>query len=76
MYSRNEGERDIFKWDFNTKNHSPQLFYKGDMSLYATHVFPDTSRRAKMYVLENDFPGYVANKVGIGALHQISTVDS
>lgn len=70
---RIEGLPEIYRWDSNTcfKPENFLVVYKSAPCYLSTQVMPDV-RRQRLRVLESNFPDFIQNTVGCGAVQQIN----
>ncbi|XP_017778769.1 PREDICTED: major royal jelly protein 1 [Nicrophorus vespilloides] len=73
VFFRFEGKPEIYRWDTNTafQKENFQVVYKSPNCLLATQAMPDL-RRQRIRVLESNFPDFIQNTVGCGAVQQIN----
>lgn len=73
IFFRNEGYSEVYKWDTNTcfKQENFSVVYRSQTCQLATHAMADY-KRSRMRVLESNFPDFMQNTVGCGAVQQIS----
>lgn len=75
IFFRNEGDAEVYRWDtssaFTETNFKP--VYRSDTCQLATHAVPDYKRNT-MRVLQSNFPDYMQNRVGCGAVQQLSVM--
>ncbi|XP_017475039.1 PREDICTED: major royal jelly protein 1 [Rhagoletis zephyria] len=75
IFFRNEGDSEVYRWDTSTafveSNFKP--VYRSDTCQLATHAVPDYNRNT-MRVLQSNFPDYMQNRVGCGAIQQLSVM--
>ena len=73
IFFRNEGDADVFRWDTNTPfieaNFKP--VYRSATCQLATHAVTDYKRNT-MRVLQSNFPDFMQNRVGCGAIQQLT----
>ncbi|KAI8123414.1 hypothetical protein FF38_08870 [Lucilia cuprina] len=73
IFFRNEGDAEVFRWDTNTPfaeaNFKP--VYRSPTCQLATHAVPDYKRNT-MRVLQSNFPDFMQNRVGCGAIQQLT----
>lgn len=75
IFFRYEGQPEVYRWDSNTA-FAPEHFivvYKSNECLLSTSVSADL-RRNRIRVLESNFPDYLENTVGCGAVQQINVI--
>ncbi|CAD1468750.1 unnamed protein product, partial [Heterotrigona itama] len=73
LFFRYEGESDVYRWDATNPFVSrcfDQVYTSAECSL-VTHVVADYAR-ARMRVLESNFPDYMQGSVGCGATQALS----
>lgn len=75
VFFRYEGKPEIYRWDANTdfKEENFQVVYKSPDCLLATHAMPDI-KKERIRVLESNFPDFLQNTVGCGAVQQINVM--
>lgn len=75
IFFRNEGQTEVYRWDTNTcfQKSNFKLVYKCPDCQLATHALVD-NRRNRMRVLESNFPDFIANTVGCGAVQQLTVM--
>ncbi|XP_076248659.1 L-dopachrome tautomerase yellow-g2 [Calliopsis andreniformis] len=74
LFFRYEGEADVYRWDSSTGPFDSRYFqvvYSSPECALATHVVADY-KRARMRVLESNFPDYMQGTVGCGANQALS----
>ncbi|KAF2894442.1 hypothetical protein ILUMI_11731 [Ignelater luminosus] len=73
VFFRQEGQPEIYRWDSNTcfKPENFLVVYKSANCFLSTQVMPDV-RRQRMRILESNFPDYIQDTVGCGAVQQIN----
>lgn len=73
LFFRYEGQSEVYRWDTNTNYNETnfQVVYRCQTCQLATHALADY-RIGKMRVLESNFPDFLQNTVGCGALQQLS----
>ncbi|XP_065361811.1 protein yellow [Calliphora vicina] len=73
IFFRNEGDAEVFRWDTTTPfaeaNFKP--VYRSPTCQLATHAVPDYKRNT-MRVLQSNFPDFMQNRVGCGAIQQLT----
>ncbi|KAG5883607.1 hypothetical protein JTB14_025181 [Gonioctena quinquepunctata] len=75
LFFRNEGDRDIYRWEVGPIFRGYEVVYKSSENFLATQAFPDVARR-RIRVLESNFPDYIQNTVGCGATQRVSLMIS
>lgn len=75
VFFRYEGHPEIYRWDANTcfKQDSFQKVYSSADCLLATQAMADLKRQ-RMRILESNFPDFIQNTVGCGAVQQINVM--
>lgn len=73
IFFRYEGQAEVLRWDTNTcfKKENFKPVYRSDNCQLATHALADYKRQ-RMQVLESNFPDYMGNTVGCGAVQQLT----
>ncbi|XP_037939124.1 protein yellow [Teleopsis dalmanni] len=75
IFFRNEGDAEVFRWDTNSTftetNFKP--VYRSPTCQLATHAVPDYKRNT-MRVLQSNFPDFMQNRVGCGAIQQLAVM--
>ncbi|XP_065163206.1 major royal jelly protein 1 [Atheta coriaria] len=73
LFFRYEGHPEVYRWDSNTPfcKDNFQVVYKSPNCLLATHAMADL-RRQRIRVLESNFPDFIQNTVGCGAVQQVN----
>lgn len=73
IFFRYEGQSEVYRWDTNTNYNESnfQVVYRCQTCQLATHALADYNR-GKMRVLESNFPDFLQNTVGCGAIQQLS----
>lgn len=73
IFFRNEGQYEVYRWDTNTCYDTAnfQVVYRCQTCQLATHALADY-KRGRMRVLESNFPDFMENTVGCGAVQQLS----
>jgi Major royal jelly protein len=66
------GHSEIYRWDTNTpfESSSFKVVYRSESCQLATHALTDY-KHSRMRVLESNFPDYIQNKVGCGAIQAL-----
>ena len=75
LFFRYEGKPEVYRWDVNTA-FRPEHFvvvYRSQNCMLATSAFADLKRQ-RIRVLESNFPDYIQNTVGCGAVQQINVI--
>lgn len=75
IFFRYEGQSEVFRWDTNTcfQETNFKAVYRCQTCQLATHALADY-KRGRMRVLESNFPDFLQNKVGCGAIQQLSVM--
>ena len=73
IFFRNEGHSEVFRWDTNQcyKPENWKVVYRCQQCQLATHAFADY-KRGRMRVLESNFPDFMQNTVGCGAVQHLT----
>ncbi|XP_031627079.1 major royal jelly protein 1 [Contarinia nasturtii] len=75
MFFRYEGQSEVYRWDtnqqFNESNF--KVVYRCQTCQLATHALADYNY-SRMRVLESNFPDFLQNTVGCGAIQQLSVM--
>ncbi|XP_067647664.1 major royal jelly protein 1 [Eurosta solidaginis] len=75
IFFRNEGDAEVYRWDTNSPfveaNFKP--VYRSDTCQLATHAVPDYKRNT-MRILESNFPDFMQNRVGCGAVQKLTVM--
>lgn len=73
IFFRYEGESDVYQYDTNScfKEENFKLVHKGTSCLLATHSIADY-KNSRMRILESNFPDYMNDQVGCGAIQQVN----
>lgn len=73
IFFRNEGESEVYRWDTNTcyQQSNFRAVYRCHSCQLATHAVADY-KRGRMRVLESNFPDFMHNTVGCGAVQQLT----
>jgi hypothetical protein len=73
LFFRFEGHPEVYRWDANTPfcKDNFQVVYKSPNCLLATQAMADL-RRQRIRVLESNFPDFIQNTVGCGAVQQVN----
>lgn len=75
IFFRNEGYSEVYKWDttapFTADNF--KMVYRSQHCQLATHALTDYKRN-RMLVMESNFPDYMQDTVGCGAVQQLSVM--
>lgn len=75
LFFRYEGQSEVYRWNTNTKfNESNfKVVYRCQTCQLATHALADYNN-SRMRVLESNFPDFLQNTVGCGAIQQLSVM--
>lgn len=75
IFFRYEGQQEVFRWDTNDafQEANFRIVYRCNTCQLATHVLADYAQGV-MRVLESNFPDFMHNTVGCGAVQQISVM--
>lgn len=75
IFFRYEGQSEVYRWDTNVcfKKENFTLVYKSPSCLLATQAMADL-RRQRIRILESNFPDFIQNTVGCGAVQQINVI--
>lgn len=76
IFFRYEGHSEVYRWDTNTPFQSTNFkaVYRSDSCQLSTHAIADY-KASRMRVLESNFPDYIQNKVGCGAIQQLTAME-
>ncbi|KAK5640865.1 hypothetical protein RI129_009412 [Pyrocoelia pectoralis] len=76
IFFRYEGKPELYRWDANTcfKQENFLIVYKASTCFLPTQVMSDHNRQ-RMRVLQSNFPDYVHNTVGCGAVQKINIME-
>lgn len=77
IFFRYEGQSEVYRWDTNTNyaESNFQVVYRCQTCQLATHALADYTNK-RMRVLESNFPDFLQNTVGCGAIQQLSIMQS
>lgn len=75
LFFRYEGQSEVYRWNTNTNfNESNfKVVYRCQTCQLATHALADYNH-GRMRVLESNFPDFLQNTVGCGAIQQLSVM--
>ncbi|XP_022917184.1 major royal jelly protein 3 [Onthophagus taurus] len=75
IFFRYEGRPEIYRWDVNTTFSTENfvVVYKSQSCMLATSAFADIKRQ-RIRVLESNFPDFIQNTVGCGAVQQVNII--
>lgn len=75
IFFRYEGKPEVYRWDANTdfKPANFQVVYRSPDCLLATDAMADV-KKERIRILESNFPDFIQNTVGCGAVQQINVM--